>query len=42
MARDRMDFRIKVDKDSEGKLSYKVWVVDHKVGSFSEGAIIPV
>jgi len=42
MARDRMDFRIKVDKDSEGKLSYKVWVVDHKVGSFSEGIIIPV
>ncbi|MCX8189570.1 MAG: hypothetical protein N3F64_07635 [Nitrososphaeria archaeon] len=38
MARDSMDFRIKMDKDSIGKLVYKVWIVD-KYGSFHEGAI---
>ncbi|MEM3873193.1 MAG: hypothetical protein QXE05_11600 [Nitrososphaeria archaeon] len=38
MARDRMDFRIKMDKDSTGKLVYKAWIVD-EYGSFHEGTI---
>ena len=35
MIRDRMDFRIKMDKDSSGKWSYKAYCLDFPVASVS-------
>lgn len=36
MAKDHMDFRIKIKRDCGKNLVYKAWAVDHKLGLFYE------